>query len=151
MEQLFLKFRLIQLGGGIDKPTGWLICILYMQQIYFDFAGYSDVAIGLSKIIGLDFKENFYFPYVSTSITEFWKRWHISLGLWFRKYIYIPMGGNRKGKKRTVLNSFIVMVIREFGTVQDLDICYGVLSMAFVWWEKNYLPIKHGIRKFHEL
>lgn len=98
-------------SNGIDVITAWLICILYMQEIYFDFAGYSDVAIGLSKVIGINVEENFNFPYVSTSITEFWKRWHISLGRWFRKYVYIPLGGNRKGKRRTLLNSFIVMFI----------------------------------------
>ena len=141
------KIQTNSIGGGIDKPTGWLICILYMQQIYFDFAGYSDVAIGLSKIIGLDFKENFYFPYVSTSITEFWKRWHISLGLWFRKYIYIPMGGNRKGKKRTVLNSFIVMVISGiwhgagfgyllWGIVHGLCMVGEKLSADKTWYKK---------------
>mgnify|MGYP000102303734 CR=1 FL=1 len=118
-----------------------------MQQIYFDFAGYSDVALGLSKIIGLDFKENFYFPYVSTSITEFWKRWHISLGLWFRKYVYIPMGGNRKGKKRTVLNSFIVMVISGiwhgagfgyllWGIVHGLCMVGEKLSADKTWYKK---------------
>ena len=98
-------------GDNIDIPTSWLISFLYMLQIYYDFSGYSDVSIGLSNAVGFDIPENFNFPYVSTSITEFWRRWHISLGLWFRKYIYIPLGGNRKGKPRTLLNSFIVMFI----------------------------------------
>lgn len=81
----------------IDTPTAWLSMILYGMQLYFDFSGYSDMALGLAKIFGFEFKENFDFPYISTSISEFWRRWHISLGDWFKKYIYIPLGGNRTG------------------------------------------------------
>ena len=122
-------------GGVIDTLTAWLICLLYMQQIYFDFAGYSDVAIGLSKIIGNDIEENFNFPYISTSITEFWKRWHISLGTWFRKYIYIPLGGNRKGKKRTLFNVFAVMFISGIWHGAGLGylvwgICHGLCMVC---------------------
>lgn len=83
---------------GMDVPTAWWCALLYMLQIYYDFAGYSDIALGLGELFGFQFKENFHFPYVSASITEFWRRWHISLGTWFREYIYIPLGGNRKGK-----------------------------------------------------
>ena len=86
----------------------WMGAVAYTLQIYYDFSGYSDMAIGLGKILGFDFPENFNYPYISKSITEFWRRWHISLTSWFRDYIYIPLGGNRKGNKRTVLNMFIV-------------------------------------------
>lgn len=85
--------------------------LLYMLQIYFDFSGYSDIAIGLSGMLGFPMKENFNFPYLSRSITEFWRRWHISLGTWFREYIYIPLGGSRQGKKRTVLNVLTVFLL----------------------------------------
>jgi alginate O-acetyltransferase complex protein AlgI len=100
-----------QMSTGIDIPTAWLCTIFYTIQIYYDFSGYSDVAIGLSKLIGIDIKENFNFPYLSKSITEFWRRWHISLGTWFREYLYIPLGGNRKGKGRTLINLAIVFVV----------------------------------------
>ncbi|MBE5928165.1 MAG: MBOAT family protein [Lachnospiraceae bacterium] len=83
--------------GGIDTITAWVGIICYTLQIYFDFSGYSDMAIGLGKMFGFKFPENFNYPYISKSITEFWRRWHISLSTWFRDYIYIPLGGSRKG------------------------------------------------------
>ena len=86
----------------------WLYALAFLLQVYFDFSGYSDMAIGLGRILGFRFSENFNYPYVSTSITEFWRRWHISLGSWFRDYLYIPLGGSRKGKARQLLNIFIV-------------------------------------------
>lgn len=89
---------------GIDAVTAWGAVLLYMLQIYYDFAGYSDIAIGLGRLFGFHFQENFNFPYCSLSITEFWRRWHISLGAWFREYVYIPIGGSRLGKKRTLWN-----------------------------------------------
>lgn len=89
----------------------WLYAVCFMLQIYFDFSGYSDMAIGLGKIFGFDFIENFNYPYISGSITEFWRRWHISLGSWFRDYVYIPLGGNRKGKKRQLFNIFVVWML----------------------------------------
>lgn len=88
--------------------TSWLGVIAFGLQIYFDFSGYSDMAIGLGRMFGFELLENFNYPYISQSITEFWRRWHISLGTWFRDYVYIPLGGNRKGKWRTYLNVFIV-------------------------------------------
>ena len=96
---------------GIDCPTAWLSALLYMLQIYYDFAGYSDIAIGLAKITGFDFKENFNFPYRSRSISEFWRRWHMSLGTWFKEYVYIPLGGSRVSKNRTLLNLAIVFAL----------------------------------------
>lgn len=88
--------------------TVWLGAVLYALQIYYDFSGYSDMAIGLGRMFGFEFKENFNYPYISKSCTEFWRRWHISLSSWFRDYLYIPLGGNRKGKGRTYVNLFIV-------------------------------------------
>ena len=95
----------------IDVPTAWGGALLYMLQIYYDFSGYSDIAIGLSNMFGFSFLENFNFPYLSLSITEFWRRWHISLGTWFREYIYFPLGGSRKGKERAIINVAVVFVL----------------------------------------
>ena len=92
----------------LSTSLAWLGAIAYSFQILFDFSGYSDMAIGLGKMFGFEFMENFNYPYISKSVAEFWRRWHISLGNWFKDYIYIPLGGNRKGLKRTIFNSFIV-------------------------------------------
>lgn len=96
---------------AVDVPTAWGMGFLYMLQIYYDFSGYSDIAIGVSKMLGYNFAENFNFPYLSTSITEFWRRWHISLGSWFREYIYFPLGGSRCSKGRTLLNIGVVFLL----------------------------------------
>ena len=92
----------------------WLIVILYTFQIYFDFSGYSDMAIGLGRMLGFEFLENFNYPYISKSITEFWRRWHISLSRWFREYVYIPLGGNRRGKLRQYRNIAVVWLLTGF-------------------------------------
>ena len=92
----------------------WVGIIAYSFQIYFDFSGYSDMARGLGNMMGFEFLKNFDFPYISRSITEFWRRWHISLGTWFREYVYIPLGGNRKGKPRLLLNLLIVWFLTGF-------------------------------------
>jgi len=89
----------------------WLGVLLYMLQIYLDFSAYSDMAIGMGRMVGFHFKENFNYPYASKSVTEFWRRWHISLSSFFRDYVYIPLGGNRKGRARTYLNLFIVWLL----------------------------------------
>lgn len=89
----------------------WIFAISYMLQIYFDFSGYSDIAIGIGRIFGFHFLENFNYPYMATSITDFWHRWHISLSSWFRDYIYIPLGGNRKGVKKQIRNILIVWLL----------------------------------------
>ena len=86
----------------------WLYALAFLLQVYFDFSGYSDMAIGLGRMLGFHFPENFNYPYSSASITEFWRRWHMSLGSWFRDYLYIPLGGSRKGKARQLLNILIV-------------------------------------------
>ena len=95
-------------SASVNLPAAWIGALSYMLQIYFDFSGYSDMAIGLGLMFGFHFKENFDYPYISSSIKEFWRRWHISLSTWFKEYLYIPLGGNRKGKIRTVINKFIV-------------------------------------------
>lgn len=95
----------------IGTTTAWVAALLYTFQIYYDFSGYSDMAIGLGKMFGFDFLENFNYPYLSGSIHEFWQRWHISLGTWFREYVYFPLGGNRKGKVRTYINLIIVFLL----------------------------------------
>ena len=92
----------------LSTPLAWLGIFGYTMQIYFDFSAYSDMAIGLGKMFGFDFLENFNYPYISQNIQEFWRRWHMSLSGWFRDYLYIPLGGNREGKKRAYINSFIV-------------------------------------------
>lgn len=94
-----------------DISIAWLGAIAYSLQLFFDFSGYSDMAIGLGRIFGFHFLENFNYPYISKSITEFWRRWHISLGTWFKEYVYIPLGGNRQGKYRTYFNLLIVFFI----------------------------------------
>lgn len=91
--------------------AAWVGIFAYTLQIYYDFSGYSDMAIGIGRMLGFEFKENFDYPYTSLSVQEFWRRWHISLGSWFREYIYIPLGGNKKGKFRTYLNIFIVFAV----------------------------------------
>ncbi len=96
-------------GGSISVAFAWLGAIAYTFQIFFDFSGYSDMAIGLGRMFGFHFLENFDYPYISSSVSEFWRRWHISLGTWFRDYVYIPLGGNRvKSKARLVFNLFVV-------------------------------------------
>ncbi len=114
-----------------DMSTGlaWLAAIYYALQIYYDFSGYSDMAIGLGLMFGFNFPENFNYPYISKSITEFWRRWHISLSTWFKEYLYIPLGGNRKGKFRTLINLFIVFLAT--------GIWHGA-NMQFLFWGIYY-------------
>lgn len=100
--------------GAMGSGAAWCAAILYTLQIYYDFAGYSDMAIGTAQLFGFNYPENFNYPYISSSIQEFWRRWHISLSTWFRDYLYIPLGGNRKGKYRTYLNLWIVFAVTGF-------------------------------------
>lgn len=95
-------------GTNVTAMGAWLAALAYTFQIYFDFSGYSDMAIGLGKMFAFHFLPNFNYPYIARSITDFWRRWHISLSSWFREYLYIPLGGNRKGPARTMLNLFVV-------------------------------------------
>ncbi|MFQ7124227.1 MAG: MBOAT family O-acyltransferase [Eisenbergiella sp.] len=123
----------------------WLYAAAFALQIYFDFSGYSDMAIGLGKILGFDFLENFNYPYISASITEFWRRWHMSLGTWFRDYVYIPLGGNRKGPARQILNILIVWALTGFwhGAAWNFAV-WGLLFAALLIAEKLWLlkPLK---------
>jgi alginate O-acetyltransferase complex protein AlgI len=96
---------------GLDMPTAWLGIVFYTIQIYFDFSGYTDMAIGLGRMFGFEFMENFNYPYISRSIQEFWRRWHISLSTWFRDYLYIPLGGNRVSKPRIYCNLVLVFLL----------------------------------------
>ncbi len=111
--------------------TVWVASILYTLQIYYDFSGYSDMAIGLGKMFGFEFLENFNYPYMSKSVSEFWRRWHISLGTWFREYLYIPLGGNRKGKVRSYVNLMIVFFLTGF---------WHGAGFTFIFW-----GIYHGL------
>ena len=99
---------------SIGMGAAWLGAVCYTLQILYDFSGYSDMAIGLGCIFGFDFKENFNYPFISGSIQEFWRRWHISLSTWFKEYVYIPLGGNRKGNARTTINKLIVFFLTGF-------------------------------------
>ncbi|HGG0417304.1 TPA: MBOAT family protein [Clostridium sporogenes] len=120
---------------GIDQPTAWLGAICYTFQIYFDFSGYSDMAIGLGYLFGFKFMENFNYPYISKSITEFWRRWHISLSTWFKEYLYIPLGGNRKGN--TYLNLFIVFLVTGLWHGASWNfIAWGIWNGIFIIIEK---------------
>ena len=112
-------------AGELNILSAWIAAIAYMLQIYFDFSGYSDMAIGLGHMFGFRFLENFRYPYISANIQEFWRRWHISLSTWFKEYLYIPLGGNRKGKARTCLNKMIVF----FST----GLWHGA-NWTFVFW-----------------
>lgn len=105
--ELWDYYRQLEIGQ-LSMLGAWIGLLAFCFQIYFDFSGYSDMAVGLGKMLGFDFKPNFNYPYISRSITDFWRRWHISLSSWFRDYLYIPLGGNRKGKARWMRNLFLV-------------------------------------------
>ncbi len=131
----------------------WVGIIAYTFQIYFDFSGYSDMAIGLAKVFGLTFDENFDTPYVSRSITEFWRRWHITLGAWFRDYVYIPLGGNRKGAPRQLFNLLVVWALTGFWHGASWNfVLWGLYFAAllvlekfvlFRFWEKVPRVVQH--------
>ena len=124
----------------ISNLTAWLGIICFTLQIYFDFSGYSDMAIGLGKIFGFDFLENFNFPYISKSITEFWRRWHISLGIWFRDYVYIPLGGNRCSKGRWLFNIFVVWFLTGIWHGANFNfILWGLYLGVILIFEKLFL------------
>lgn len=123
--------------GTAYTPVAWLGAVAYMFQIYFDFSAYSDMAIGLGRIFGFHFLENFNFPYVSKSIKEFWSRWHISLSTWFRDYVYIPLGGNRKGPMRHFINMGIVWALTGFWHGAEWTfLIWGLYYFVFLAIEK---------------
>ena len=118
----------------------WLYAIAFALHIYFDFSGYSDMAIGLGKIMGFSFLENFNYPFISKNVTEFWRRWHMSLGSWFRDYVYIPLGGNKKGTKRHLFNIFAVWMLTGFWHGADWNfIIWGLFFAVLLIAEKLWL------------
>lgn len=135
-ESVFLKTELVNYNFMI----AWLGAISYALQIYFDFSGYSDMAIGLGKIFGFNFLENFNYPYIAKSITDFWRRWHISLSSWFRDYVYIPLGGNRVSKARWYLNIMIVWMLTGLWHGASYNfVAWGLYYGFFLIIEKVFL------------
>ena len=139
------------MGMGMDAGTAWIAVISYTFGLYMDFSGYSDMAIGMAAMMGFEFKENFDFPYLSTSVSEFWRRWHISLGAWFREYLYFPLGGSRKGN--VYLNLFIVFlatgiwhgsawVYLLWGAYHGLFVVIERYIMKKDWYEKIPVVIR---------
>ena len=125
---------------ALETPLAWLGAIAYSLQIYFDFSAYSDMAIGLGKMFGFNFEENFNYPYIAKSVTEFWRRWHISLSTWFRDYVYIPLGGNRKGVLRQILNLFVVWALTGIWHGAAVNfLLWGLYYFAFLILEKFVL------------
>ncbi|MGL5151386.1 MAG: MBOAT family O-acyltransferase [Clostridium sp.] len=123
-----------------SAPFAWLGIIAFSLQIYFDFSGYSTMAIGLGKMLGFNFPENFDFPYTSRSITEFWRRWHITLGSWFKEYLYIPLGGNRVNSRRKMYNLLLVWFLTGFWHGADYNfILWGLYFFTILYFEKKYL------------
>ena len=134
----------------------WLYAIAFSLQIYFDFSGYSDMAIGLGKVFGFDFLENFNYPFISKSITEFWRRWHISLGSWFRDYVYIPLGGNRVGRARHLLNILTVWLLTGFwhGAAWNFvlwGLYFAALLMLEKFWLRPHLEKHRALSHFYVL
>lgn len=124
-------------AGDLSTPAAWVGAIAYSLQIYYDFSGYSDMAIGLGKMFGFTFQENFNYPYVSSSIREFWQRWHISLATWFKLYVYIPLGGSREGAFKTYLNTMIVFFLTGLwhGAAWNF-VLWGVWNGVFLMFER---------------
>ena len=122
----------------------WIGAVCYSLQIFFDFSGYSDMAIGLGCMFGFDFKENFNYPFISANMQEFWRRWHISLSTWFKEYVYIPLGGNRKGKGRAIFNRSVVFLLTGLWHGANLTfLMWGILHGAFLLIEgAGWLPTK---------
>lgn len=123
----------------ISMVTAWIGILSFTFQIYYDFSGYSDMAIGLGKMLGFNFPKNFDHPYISTSVTEFWRRWHITMGSWFREYVYIPLGGNRCSKAKWIRNTFIVWALTGFWHGADWNfILWGLFYGVLLLFEKLY-------------
>lgn len=125
---------------SISTPLAWLGAASYSLQLYFDFAGYSLMAVGIGEMIGLPAIQNFYYPYAARSVSEFYRRWHMTLGSWFRDYVYIPLGGNRKGTGRTFINLLLVWLLTGFWHGSSLNfVIWGLLLFFFVMLEKLWL------------
>ena len=147
-----LLIRLFRQSGETSVLFYWMYAVAFTLNIYFDFSGYSDMAIGLGRVLGFHFVENFNYPYLSGSVTEFWRRWHISLGSWFRDYVYIPMGGSRVSRRRWVLNILTVWMLTGLwhGAAWNF-VLWGLLFAALLLAEKwipalQRLPgvLRHG-------
>ena len=123
-------------GHGVAASMAWIGLVCYALQIYYDFSGYSDMAIGMGRMLGFEFKENFLHPYCATSARDFWRRWHVSLSTWFRDYVYIPLGGNRRGLARTCLNSLVVFAL--------CGLWHGASAMFLLWgiWHGLFLTLE---------
>lgn len=123
-------------GGGLPASLAWGAVACYTLQIYYDFSGYSDMAIGLGRMLGFEFKENFLHPYTATSVRDFWRKWHVSLSTWFRDYLYIPLGGNRKGAVRTAVNGLVVFAL--------CGLWHGASGMFLAWglWHGLFLMLE---------
>jgi alginate O-acetyltransferase complex protein AlgI len=140
--------------GELTAPLAWLGIGTYALQIYFDFSGYSDMAIGLARLFGFEFPENFDYPYVARSLTEFWRRWHLSLSRWFRDYVYLPLGGNRHGAFRTYLNLAAVFLLCGLWHGASWNfVVWGALHGAFLiierlgllrLLERTWSPLRHA-------
>ena len=139
-DNLAMLVKLYRDSGSPSVAFAWLYAIAFTLNIYFDFSGYSDMAIGLGRIFGFHFSENFDYPYLSKSVTEFWRRWHKSLGSWFRDYVYIPLGGNRVTKGRWVCNILIVWMLTGLwhGAAWNF-VLWGLYYFVFLMLEKIYL------------
>ncbi len=134
--------NLMKMNYGWSIMSAWVMAIGYTLQIYYDFSGYSDMAIGLGRMFGFHFKENFNYPYSAASIKEFWRRWHISLSTWFKEYVYIPLGGNRKGKKRMYLNKCIVFVLTGIWHGSNWTfLVWGIMHGLFLIFEDTKISI----------
>ncbi|MFO1442234.1 MBOAT family protein [Bacillus sp. Bva_UNVM-123] len=137
-------------SGELSMAAAWLGIIAFSFQIYFDFSGYSDMAMGLGKMLGFQFPQNFNYPYISRSISEFWRRWHMTLGGWFREYVYIPLGGNRKGKMRTSINLLIVWMLTGFWHGASWNfIIWGLYFGVLILLEKVFL--QKALLKLHPI
>ena len=140
-------------AGNLSILTAWIGVFSYAFQIYFDFSGYSDMALGLGRMFGFEFKKNFVYPYISKSVTEFWRRWHISLGTWFREYVYIPLGGNRCSVSRNIFNLMVVWALTGLwhGAAWNFvawGVYYGVILVMekYIWgvtMEQLPDPVQH--------
>ncbi len=123
--------------GTVSVLTAWIGCLAYAFQIYFDFSGYSDMAVGLGKMFGFEFRRNFHYPYVSKNVTEFWRRWHISLSTWFREYVYIPLGGNRCSAWRNMFNLILVWALTGMWHGAEWNfLCWGLYYGLLLILEK---------------
>ena len=139
-----------QIIGQSGTAAAWAGIAAYTLQIYFDFSGYSDMARGLGRMLGFEFLPNFHYPYISRSVTEFWRRWHISLSTWFKEYVYIPLGGNRKGLARQMLNIAIVWALTGFWHGASWNfLLWGIYYAILLILEKSFLlKLLHKLPKF---